>query len=149
MRRLLGVAGAHLTEHIAALPGVEILCPGLQNVGKPDGEVAQGDDGICPDDGESGALQHREHEADVFLTRGGAVRRVRNEQQSYSNRRETASKGIGNLPTTMSQSQEKTLSTCSRSIYLQFKVQLAKTNVPSAAKCLAQQTCLENKEINN
>ena len=54
---------------VITLPGIKILCPGLQYVWKTDGEVSQGYYGICPDHGKSRALKHRKHETDVFFTR--------------------------------------------------------------------------------
>lgn len=48
-------------ECVITLPGIEILCPGLQNVWETDGEVSEGNDGIGPDNRESRAFQHRKH----------------------------------------------------------------------------------------
>lgn len=50
------------------LPGVKVLRPRLQNVWEADCEVSQGDYGVGSDHGEGGALQHREHQPDVFFT---------------------------------------------------------------------------------
>lgn len=75
LTNLFHITGAHLTEHIFLLPGIEILCPGLQNVWETDGEISQSYDGICSDHRKSGALEHREHETDVFLTRRWADRK--------------------------------------------------------------------------
>lgn len=49
-------------------PGIEVLCPGLQDVGETDGEVAECYDCIGPHDRQRGALQHCEEETDVLLT---------------------------------------------------------------------------------
>lgn len=76
MTNLFHITGAHLIEHIFLLPGIEILCPGLQNVWETDGEVSQCYDGIRSDHGKSGALEHREHETNVFLTCRWADRKV-------------------------------------------------------------------------
>lgn len=75
MTNLFHITGAHLIEHVFLLPGIEILCPGLQNVWEADGEVSQSYDGICSDHRKSRALEHREHETDVFLTRRWADRK--------------------------------------------------------------------------
>lgn len=51
-----------------ALPGIQILCPGLQNVWKTNDEVSQGYDGICSNHRKSRALQHGEHETEAVFT---------------------------------------------------------------------------------
>lgn len=56
------------TSTTEQLPCIEILCPGLQNVWKSDNQVSQGNDGVGPDNGESGALQDRKHQTNVFFT---------------------------------------------------------------------------------
>lgn len=75
LTNLFHITGTHLIEHIFSLPGIEILCPGLQNVWETDSEVSQSYDGVCSDHRKSGALEHCEHETDVFLTRRWADRK--------------------------------------------------------------------------
>jgi hypothetical protein len=53
---------------VSGLPVIEVLCPGLKDVGEADGEASQADDGVHPDQGQRGMLQHREQETDVLLT---------------------------------------------------------------------------------
>lgn len=64
-----------------ALPGIKILCPGLQNIRKTNYEVSQGYDGVCSDHRKSGALQHGEHETDVLFTRSWAEAKKEQEHQ--------------------------------------------------------------------
>ena len=59
--KLISNYWADETECVITLPGIEILCPGLQYIWETDGEVSEGDDGIGPDNRESRALQHRKH----------------------------------------------------------------------------------------
>lgn len=72
-------ARAH--DDTVALPGIKILCPGLQNIWKTNYEVSQGYDGVCSDHRKSGALQHGKHETDVLFTRSRAgAKKARQEE---------------------------------------------------------------------
>lgn len=85
--KLILYCWAHLIEYIIVLPGIEILCPGLQNVWKTDGEVSQGYYGICSDHRKSRALQHRKHETDVFLTHRWAYMREKEITETLSKKK--------------------------------------------------------------
>ena len=50
------------------LPGVEVLGPGLQDVGEANDEVPQGDDGVGADHGQRWTLQHGEEQTRVLVT---------------------------------------------------------------------------------
>ena len=50
-----------------ALHGIEVLGPGLQDVGEADDEVPQGDDGVGADHGQRRALQHGEQQTRVVV----------------------------------------------------------------------------------
>jgi len=54
-------------QQVWALPGVEVLGPGLQDVGEADDEVSQGDDGVGADHRQWRALQHGEQQARVLV----------------------------------------------------------------------------------
>ena len=61
-------------KRVITLPGVEILCPGLQNVWESHSEISEGYYGIGPDDRKSRALQHRKYETDVLFAHRWAER---------------------------------------------------------------------------
>ena len=50
------------------IPGIEVWGPGLDEVGEPECEVSQGDDGVGPDDGTRRLLKNGKQQLQILLT---------------------------------------------------------------------------------